>query len=123
MPICSDPNLSRLFCKVQQSFGAGTLRQSDRKLRTSQSGKSLADVHVEFPSAIGKMILNVNRSSAPLVKPGNLVDILMEFMNARDVNRVNPLNPQMPKDVRLKILRFLKGMYVKIKTRNPRDKL
>lgn len=69
------------------------------------------------------MILNVNRASAPLVKPGNIIDILMEYMNVREASRANPLNPQMPLQVKLKIVRFLKGMYVRVATRNPNDKL
>lgn len=69
------------------------------------------------------MLLIVNRTNAPLIKSGNLVDILMEYMNIRTVTAVNPLNPKMPKDVRIKILRFVKGMNVRVSTRSARDML
>lgn len=72
-------------------------------------------------SGIGKMILNVNRVSAPLVRPGDMLDILMEYMGVRDMSRANPLNPKMPLPVKLKIIRFLKGTHVRANTRNPND--
>lgn len=71
------------------------------------------------------MILNVNRVTAPLIKSGNLVEVLKEFLGERsaDIDRINPLNKKMPAQVRWKILRFLKGMRISIDTCGPKDRL
>src|ERR1700723_1192633 len=66
--------------------------------------------------AIGRMLINVDISTGVMYKPGNLLDICMEFIGRTDPNALAP-RKGFPDRERIRLQRFVAG--IRVNTKNP----
>ncbi|RPD74278.1 Piwi-domain-containing protein [Lentinus tigrinus ALCF2SS1-7] len=106
--VCQAPNLRYGFLAHARRFAVQRGAQD--------IGAGLSMWRAFFQSvrpALGRMLINVDRSSVPVYTPGPLIDVMVPFLGLRDQRELANL----PRDKFAKLRVFLKGVLVRVRHR------